>query len=70
MGRNKPPKNPFPEMETLLEGMQDLLRDEQGNPLPSDHPYCQKVANLMQQINEQTADTGDTDVPSGPEGHA
>lgn len=50
MGKHKAPKNPFPEMETLFEGMQELLTDEYGQPLPKDHPHYQRVTKLVNQM--------------------
>jgi len=50
MGKKKLPKVAFPEMEAMLEGMQELLTDEHGNPLPPDHPQVLKLKNLAQQI--------------------
>ena len=38
MGRKKSNEEFFPEMSEILEGMQELMRDEDGNPLSPDHP--------------------------------
>ncbi len=50
MGKKKTQKVSFPKMEAMLEGMQELLTDEHGNPLPSDHPQVLKLKNLAQHI--------------------
>lgn len=68
MAKNKPPKISVPEMETLLEGMQELLTDEDGNPLPPDHPQYQKFSNLAEQINKIMLAQDSSSC--GPEGHA
>jgi len=39
---------PFPEVETLFEGMGELLTDEEGNPLSPDHPQYQTMEGLLQ----------------------
>jgi len=54
MSKKKAPKVSFPEMEAMLEGMQELLTDEQGNPLPPDHPQVLKLKNLAEQIGKNT----------------
>lgn len=70
MSKKKPPKVSIPEMSELFEGMQDLLCDEYGNPLPEDSPQYKKVKNFLKQL-EQADQTGDNTFPSkGPEGHA
>ena len=52
MGKKKSPKVSFPEMEAMLEGMQELLTDENGNPLPPDHPQVLKLKKLAEQIGQ------------------
>jgi len=52
MSKKKAPKVSFPEMEAMLEGMQELLTDEHGNPLPADHPQVLKLKNLAEQIGK------------------
>lgn len=69
MGKHKQPQNPFPEMEALFEGMQDLLTDEHGNPLPPDHPQYKKVANFLDRINLSMKENTFT-PPQKPEGQA
>ena len=51
MGKKKLPKVSLPEMEAMLAGMQDLLTDEYGNPLPPDHPHMKTLQQLAQQLN-------------------
>jgi len=58
MGKKKAPKVSFPEMDAMLEGMQELLTDENGNPLPADHPQVLKLKNLAQKIG-QSMDGGE-----------
>ncbi len=70
MARKKPNKSPLPEVETLLEGMQDLLTDEYGNPLPPQHPHVQKLSNLLQRINATHGEAGDSEFPESPQGTA
>ncbi|HBP87894.1 MAG: hypothetical protein KC592_06485 [Nitrospira sp.] len=51
MGRKKNPDNEiFPEMAAMLEGMQELMCDENGKPLSPDHPQYQKMAGLIENI--------------------
>lgn len=52
MAKKKPPKVSMPEMDAMLEGMQELLTDEYGNPLPPDHPQVLKLKNLAEQIGK------------------
>ena len=52
MGKNKQPESPFPEMNELMEGMQELLTDEEGKPLTPDHPQYKKISGLMQHMTE------------------
>lgn len=52
MSKKKAPKVSFPEMEAMLEGMQELLTDENGKPLPADHPQVLKLKNLAEQIGK------------------
>ena len=70
MGKHKPPKVRVPEMEALVEGMEDLLRDEHGNPLPPDHPHYQKFTNLVNQIQESMESSDDLGKPGQPKGNA
>ena len=50
MGKKKAPKVSFPEMDAMLEGMQELLTDEEGKPLPADHPQVLKLKSLAEKI--------------------
>ena len=50
MSKKKSPKVSFPEMEAMLEGMNELLTDEYGNPLPPDHPQVKKFKSLTERI--------------------
>lgn len=68
MGRKKPNELPFPEMNEIFEGMQDLLIDEEGNPLTPDHPQYNKLTGLMKLMAdnmEGKTPGGPTDEPSG-----
>lgn len=67
MGKKKIPKAHIPEMDAMLEGMQELLTDENGNPLPPDHPQVLKLQKLAEQLS------GDMEVEKDEdnlEGHA
>lgn len=50
MGRKKSDEEIFPEMAAMLEGMQELMCDEDGKPLSPDHPQYQKLTGLMENI--------------------
>ncbi len=50
MGRKKEDGEFFPEMSEILEGMQELMCDEDGKPLSPDHPQYKKFAGLMENI--------------------
>ncbi len=50
MGRKNSDDEIFPEMAAMLEGMKDLLCDEDGKPLSPDHPQYQKLTGLMENI--------------------
>ena len=52
MGKKKTPKAYIPEMDAMLEGMQELLTDEHGNLLPSDHPQVLKLQKLAEQLGK------------------
>jgi len=54
MGRKKTEGEFFPEMNEILEGMQELMRDEDGNPLSPDHPQYKKFTGLMENIADRT----------------
>jgi hypothetical protein len=53
MGRNKSDGEFLPEMKEILEGMQELMCDEDGNPLTPDHPQYKKFTGLMENIAER-----------------
>ena len=59
MSKKKLPKVSFPELEAMLKDMEELLTDEDGNPLPPDHPQVKKLQLLATQLG--------TDAPSLPE---
>lgn len=65
MSKKKAPKVSFPEMEAMLEGMQELLTDEHGNPLPPDHPQVLKLKNLAEQIGKNMDGGEDFDSLKG-----
>ena len=71
MGRKKSDGEFFPEMSEILEGMQELMCDEDGNPLSSDHPQYKKFAGLMENIADR-AQRKNADIPadSNPQGTA
>jgi len=63
MGKKKPPKIDLPEMEAMLEGMQELLTDEYGNPLPPDHPQVKKLQSLAEQLGQNMEGGEGTNAP-------
>lgn len=54
MGRKKSDGELLPEMKEILEGMQELMCDEDGNPLTPDHPQYKKFTGLMENIAERS----------------
>ncbi len=70
MGRKKQKESPFPEMGEIVEGMQDLLTDEEGNPITPDHPQYNKLTGIMKLM----ADSMESQPPEDPQndlkGHA
>lgn len=70
MGKKKLPKVSLPEMDTLMEGMQGLLVDEYGNPLPADHPQVKRVASFMEQVSASMNNQDTMNLPGQPHGHA
>ncbi len=71
MGRKKSDGEFFPEMSEILEGMQELMCDEDGNPLSPDHPQYKKFAGLMENIAARAERQNQPDLPpSGPQGTA
>ncbi len=71
MGRKKSDGEFFPEMSEILEGMQELMCDEDGKPLTPDHPQYKKFAGLMENIAERAnkKDQGNSSI-SGHQGSA
>lgn len=65
MGRKKINEEFFPEMSEILEGMQELMCDEDGNPLAPDHPQYKKFTGLMENIAEraQKKNQENTSIP-------
>lgn len=53
MGQKKHDDEIFPEMTAMLEGMQELMCDEDGKPLSPDHPQYQKLTGLMENIADR-----------------
>ena len=70
MGKKKLPKVEIPEIDTLMEGMQSLLVDEYGNPLPPDHPQVKRVMSFMDQISSSIDNEGGNPPPDQLHGHA
>ena len=71
MGHKKSDGEFLPEMNEILEGMQELMCDEDGNPLSPDHPQYKKFTGLMENI-AQRAQNKNLEDPSisGPQGTA
>ena len=65
MGKKKEPKIHIPEIDAMLEGMQELLTDENGKPLPPDHPQVLKLQKLAEQLGSNLEDGEATDTPQG-----
>ena len=71
MGRKKSDGEFLPEMNEILEGMQELMCDEEGNPLSPDHPQYKKFTGLMENIAERAQKKNEEDPSiSGPQGTA
>jgi len=71
MGRKKSENEFFPEMNEILEGMQELMCDEDGNPLSPDHPQYKKFTGLMENIAERAKKKNQADPSiSEPQGTA
>ena len=64
MGRKKSENEFFPEMNEILEGMQELMCDEDGNPLSPDHPQYQKFTGLMENIAERAQKKNQVNPPN------
>ena len=70
MGKKKKEQLPFPEMNEIFEGMQDLLTDENGDPLTPDHPQYKKLTGLMNLMAENMGGQSPEDPQNEPKGHA
>ncbi len=70
MSKKNKPNSPFPEMDGLLAGMEDLLRDENGNALTPDHPEYQKISTLMGNMVNSLNSEENKNQTEGPQGHA
>jgi acyl-CoA reductase-like NAD-dependent aldehyde dehydrogenase len=72
MGKKKEESQLLPEMEALLEGMQELMCDENGKPLSPDHPQYKKFAGLIENIADRAKRRNENTPPSssGPQGTA
>ena len=71
MGRKKKEAEFFPEMTEILEGMQELMCDEDGKPLTPDHPQYKKFTGLMENIANRAQLNNQRDAStSGPQGTA
>jgi len=70
MGKKKQDQLPFPEMNEIFEGMQDLLTDENGNTLTPDHPQYKKLTGLMQLMAENVEGQPPEDPLNDPKGQA
>ena len=71
MGRKKSDGEFLPEMNEILEGMQELMCDEDGNPLSPDHPQYKKFTGLMENIAERAQKKNEEDPSiSGHQGTA
>ena len=64
MGRKKSDDELFPEMAAMLEGMQELMCDENGKPLSPDHPQYQKLTGLMENIATRARKRNQQDPPT------
>ncbi|MCA9475363.1 MAG: hypothetical protein KC563_06100 [Nitrospira sp.] len=70
MGKKKSESQLFPEVEALMEGMQELMCDEDGKPLSPDHPQYKKFAGLLENIADRAAKRNQADSSSDPTGTA
>ncbi len=70
MGKKKQDGELIPEMAALMEGMQELMCDEDGKPLSPDHPQYKKFAGLLENIADRAARRNQQDSSSGPQGTA
>lgn len=70
MGKKKSESQLFPEVEALMEGMQELMCDEDGKPLSPEHPQYKKFAGLLENIADRAAKRNQADSSSDPTGTA
>lgn len=70
MGKKKLPKVSFPELEAMLEDMQELLTDEYGNALPPEHPQVKKLQSLAEQLEGGVPSSSENEGGSSWAGHA
>lgn len=70
MGKKKQEGEFLPEMEALMEGMQELMCDEDGKPLSPDHPQYKKFTGLLENIADRAARKNQQESSSGPTGTA
>ena len=70
MGKKKSESQLFPEVEALMEGMQELMCDEDGKPLSPDHPQYKKFAGLLENIADRAAKRNQADSSSDHTGTA
>jgi hypothetical protein len=60
----------FPEMTAMLEGMQELMCDEDGKPLSPDHPEYKRLTGLMENIANRVQKRNQQGSSSGQQGTA
>jgi len=70
MGKKKQEGEFLPEMEVLMEGMQELMCDEDGKPLSPDHPQYKKFAGLLENIADRAVRKNQESSSPGPQGTA
>lgn len=70
MGKKSKSDLPFPEMNDLVAGMEDLMRDENGQPLTPDHPQYKKLSALMETMVNTMNDKNNETIFKGPQGQA
>ncbi len=70
MGKKKKDEDVLPEVAQLMEGMQELICDEHGNPLTPDHPQYKKFAGLIENITNLAVRRNQENPSAGPKGTA
>ena len=70
MSKKNKTGSPFPEMDDLIAGMEDLMKDENGNPLTPDHPQYQKLSTLMESMVNTINNDNNENPIHGPQGQA